>query len=383
MSRETAPSAAGGEWSGNVSGVKVTTHAIVGPLQHGVRMHASALADHTPQAARIEGDISEALPQLLADHGPVHVHFTDRIFGRDASEAAGVIERIAARRPVSVTLHDIPQPSNGHAFAARCAGYARVVAAARTVIVSSEYERDLLLRHAGLPPRTLVHVDPLPIDRAPASTANLDSVGFPTTTPTVGLLGFIYPGKGHQQVLAALASNSQAADVAALGRPSDGHQDLVAQFERLARALGRAFHVTGFLSEEQLTAAARAVTVPVVAPEHVSASGSVGRWIASGRRPIVTRHPFFEELRERAPWALTITDDLASALNAALENPASTWIDERDWNDTDVPSTARAAQIQWSRLSSPGPDRKAKEPTNGRPTISADSRASAESQVTP
>lgn len=331
-------------------------------------MHASALADHTPQAARIEGNLSAVLPQLLAGPGPVHVHFTDRIFGRDAAEAGGVIERIAARRPVSVTLHDIPQPSNGHAFAARCTGYARVVAAAHTVIVSSESERELLRRHVGLAPQTPVHVDPLPIDRSPASGVKPGTVGLPSATPTVGLLGFVYPGKGHEHVLAALATSAQAADVAALGRPSEGHQDLVAEFERLARAQGRRFHLTGFLSEEQLTAAARAVTVPVVAPEHVSASGSVGRWIASGRRPVVTRHPFFEELHDRAPWALTITDDLASSLDAALENPASTWIDERDWNVTDVPSTSRAAEIQWSRLSAANAHNRADDPTSAKTT---------------
>lgn len=383
MSRGPAPSGEGSGPSGRVSGVKVTTLAIVGPAQHGVRMHASALADLTPQAARVEGEIAEVLPQLLVEDGPVHLHFTDRIFGRDADDAAHVLERIAAHRRVSVTLHDIPQPSDGHAFTARSAGYARVVTAAHMVIVSSEYERDLLLRHTGVPADTAVHVDPLPIDRVSATISTRDPLGFRSSRPSVGLLGFIYPGKGHAHVLAALASNTHAADVVALGRPSDGHQDLVSEFERTASAQGRHFHVTGFLSEDELTAAARSVTVPVVAPEHVSASGSVGRWIASGRRPIVTRHPFFEELRDRAPWSLTLTEDLPAALDAALENPASTWIEDGDWNESDVPSTALAAQTQWSRLSVLNPDTKASEPTNDRPAMSTDSRGSAESQVTP
>lgn len=373
--------------SGRVSRVKITTLALVGPSQHGVRMHASALAHHTPHAERIEGEITEILPRLLASEGPVHFHFTDRIFGHNAHDASGTVERIAAHRPVSVTLHDIPQPSDGHAFMARCAGYARVVEAACTVIVSSEYERDLLIRHSGLPTDTPVHVDPLPIDRAPVLEAVSGPLGF-VNTPTVGLLGFIYPGKGHARVLSALASSDHSADVAALGRPSDGHQDLVAEFEERAGAQGRRFHVTGFLAEEQLTAAARSVTVPVVAPEHVSASGSVGRWIASGRRPIVTRHPFFEELRDRAPWALTLTDDLPSALNAALENPASTWIDARDWNDSDVPSTADAARTQWSRLSAADPNLQPHGPSNARSTTSAEvppakPGAPSESPVTP
>ena len=313
-------------------------------------MHARALAERTPQAERVEGEIAEVLPRLLAQDEPVHLHFTDRVFGRDAREAADVVERVAAVRPVSVTLHDVPQPSDGHAFTARAAGYARVVAAARRVIVSSDVERDLVIRHTGVPADTPIHVAPLPIDRIPLLPRTGRAPGFPTAVPTVGLLGFIYPGKGHEQVLSALASGSQAADVVALGRPSDGHHDLVAGLERTARARGRALHVTGFLSEEQLTTAARAVTVPVVAPTHVSASGSVGRWIASGRRPIVTRHPYFEELHRRAPWALTLTDDLASALTTALHKPASTHIDEREWNDVDVPSTARAARNQWALL---------------------------------
>ena len=318
-------------------------------------MHARALAEHTPQAERVEGEIAQVLPQLVARDGQVHLHVTDRVFGRSAGEAAAVIERIAARRPVSVTLHDVPQPSDGHAFTARAAGYTRVVAVARRVIVSSFFERDLLLRHTRVPADIPVHVAPLPIDRIPATASIGRTVGFPATVPTVGLLGFIYPGKGHEQVLSALAAGQQAADVVALGRPSDGHEDLVAGLERSAHAQGRSLHVTGFLSEEQLTAAARAVTVPVVAPTHVSASGSVGRWIASGRRPIVTRHPYFQELHRRAPWALSLTDDLTSALTTALHNPESTRIDEREWNDNDVPSTARAARNQWALLTGQEP----------------------------
>ena len=374
-----APSGPSHGRSGTVSGVKVPTLVIVGPAQHGVRMHGSALADHSPQAERIEGEITDVLPVILAGDGPVHFHFTDRIFGRDAAAAAQTVERIAARRPVSVTLHDIPQPSDGHAFAARCAGYARVVAAARTVIVSSHVERSLLARHTGIPADTHIHVDPLPIDRAPSLGSTAAPPGFPASTTTVGLLGFIYPGKGHDHVLAALAAGPHRADVVALGRPSEGHQDLMADLERLARARGRSFHVTGFLSEDELTAAARAVTVPVVAPEHVSASGSVGRWIASGRRPVVVRHPFFEELHDRAPWALTLTDDLPAALNAALDNPSSTWIDEEDWDDSGVPSTVRAARIQWSRLSSAAPDSQpdaAKNAGGPQPRVSSGERAS-------
>lgn len=318
-------------------------------------MHASALADHTPQAARLDGELSEVLGPLLAAQGPVHCHFTDRVFGPDPSSAAQTLERIAARGPLSVTVHDVPQPSDGRSFPQRCDAYARVLAAAHTVIVSSRVERDMLARYASLPPGTLVHVDPLPVDRLPPGGHDAARLGSEPRVPTVGILGFLYPGKGHAEVLAALETSGRPADVVALGRVSDGHDDLVAQLESTAARGGRKFHLTGFLSEEELTAAARAVTVPVVAPTHVSASGSVGRWIATGRRPVVTRHPFFEELHERAPWALTLTDDLSGALPAALADPGGTWIAPDAWDDAALPSTESAARTQWEHVTSSRP----------------------------
>lgn len=324
-------------------------------------MHASALADHTPGARRVDGTLEDTLPRLLSEHGPVHVHFTDRIFGSNAAAAASVFEELASRRPVSVTLHDIPQPSDGRSFAARSDAYSRVVAHARAVVVSSRFERDLLLTHAEVPAGREIHVDPLPID-PPALLSRPGEPASGSAIPTVGLLGFIYPGKGHHQVLAALGLGNRPADVVALGRASDGHRDLIDQLMVVARERGRRFRATGFLSEKALTAAARKVTVPVVAPTHVSASGSVGRWIASGRRPVVTHHPFFEELRDRAPWALTLTDDLPTALDEALADPRSTWIDPRLWDERHVPSTARAAAVQWSRLTGHAALREVAEP---------------------
>ena len=92
----------------------------------------------------------------------------------------------------------------------------------------------------------------------------------------------------------------------------------------------------------------------MVAPAHVSASGSVGRWISAGRRPLVTPHPFFEELAARAPWALTLTDDLPGALRRALKDPAGTWIAPDEWRTTDLPSSAVAAAVQWEQITGGG-----------------------------
>ena len=320
-------------------------------MQHGVRLHAQHLASRTPQAPSLAGTVDEVLPLLVAGTSPVHLHFTDRILGASPALAARAVTEVAAARPVSVTLHDIPQPSDGHAFEARRAAYAAVVDLARTVIVCSVSEREQLRRHVPRTPDSSVVVDPLPVDPPEPGPwqegRRRAATGGP---PTVGVLGFLYPGKGHDRVLRSLSGVRDPVQVLALGRPSDGHEDLVPALDAQAQRHGHSFRATGFLDDDALTRAAQDVTVPVVAPSHVSASGSVGRWIASGRRPLVTRHPFFEELAERAPWAVTLTDDLDAALARALGDPLSTWIHPDEWRPADLPSTTRAAAVQWARL---------------------------------
>ena len=316
-------------------------------------MHAENLAAHTPHARSLRGSIEELMPELVRGREPVHLHFTDRVFGATAPGAADAVARIAGVRPVTVTLHDVPQPSDGHAYEARRAAYARVVELARAVVVSSTSEREQLRRHVPLHADARVLVAPLPVDppaRGPWDAARERAQQAPRDRVSVGMLGFLYPGKGHDRVVAALAGLPSAVDVLALGRASDGHEDLVGELDGAARRAGHTFRATGFLDDAALTRAAQQVTVPVVAPAHVSASGSVGRWIASGRRPLVTPHPFFEELAARAPWSITLTDDLPGGLRRALEDPASTWIHPDEWNPEDLPTSSRAAAVQWEQI---------------------------------
>ena len=323
-----------------------------------MRLHAENLASRTPQAPSLTGTVDELMPRLVAGTSPVHLHFTDRIFGASPALAARAVAEVAAVRPVSVTLHDIPQPSDGHAFEARRAAYAEVARAARTVIVCSASEREQLRRHVARSADVPVVVDPLPVDPPePEQWREARRRAAWGGEPTVGVLGFLYPGKGHDRVVQALADVPGPVEVLALGRASDGHEDLVPALDAQARHHGHSFRATGFLDDAALTRAAQQVTVPVVAPSHVSASGSVGRWIASGRCPLVTPHPFFEELAERAPWALTLTDDLDASLAHALADPLSTWIHPDEWRAADLPSTARAAAVQWARVAGECPSK--------------------------
>ncbi len=134
------------------------------------------------------------------------------------------------------------------------------------------------------------------------------------------MLGFVYPGKGHDRVLDAAAGTGAA--VVAVGAPSPGHEGLVDRLHAQADALGVELLVTGALSEPDLHAAARAVTVPVAAYATSGASASLTTWLAAGRRPVTTRTPYADELTADA---LLLTDDLAQGVRAALADPATTW----------------------------------------------------------
>ena len=325
------------------------TFVLAGPARHGVRLHAHALARDTPGAPLVNIDDGPLPP------GAVHLHFTDRIFGRDALQAADRLIALVGSRPMSVTLHDLPQISDGTPFERRRQGYARVVAAARGVQVSSEHERALLeevWRTAGdgsMPP---VAVVPLPVDR-PQRWGSRRSAGEPDGGPVV-VLGFVYPGKGHAETLRAMAALPASVPLVAVGAPSEGHDDLVVQLEREAGAQGRSFSCTGYVTDMELDDWTDRAGVPVSAHTHISASGSINRWISAGRRPIVTPGAYVVELHRRAPWAVTVAADLPAAIGAALRDPATTWIREAEWDSASLPDTRAAAAMQLAAIEALG-----------------------------
>lgn len=267
------------------------------------------------------------------DGGWVHLHFTDRLWGADAESAAAAVEAIAAERPLTATLHDVPQPSDRLHFGRRAEAYRRVVAASSGVVCNSRHEADLLREFtSGEVSPTVI---PLPVAAA-HPFARPDELEH-----EVALLGFYYPGKGHDRVLEAVgrltAAGAPAGPVAALagpprvvalGRASGGHElDLERMRVRAARR-GLRFEATGYLSDPELLRRARTVAVPVIAHDHVSASGSLASWITAGRRPLVVRSRYMEEMEELRPGTLTLVgpEDLADGIARALADPASTWL---------------------------------------------------------
>ena len=287
--------------------MRVLVHA-PGPAGHGVVRHAAAVA----RAARPHG-----VESVVNGADVTHAQFTDALYGPDIGRAAAAFEAWAATapRPLLVTLHDVPGADADPARdAVRGRGYARVVAACDGVVVSAGHEAAKVERLTG----RRAAVIGLPVvapQRRGARPPWADRL-------TLGVLGFVYPGKGHDTVIDAAGRHPLRPLVLAAGAVSPGHDDLLLDLHRRAAARGVDLLVTGPLDDADMAAAADAVTVPIVPAPAVSASGSLATWLGCGRRPLVARGEYAVELAARHPGALTLYTDL----DAALARPRSTRI---------------------------------------------------------
>ena len=313
-----------------------------GPDEHGIPYTAQRIARAAttqgftgpvvaePDSARIE-HLVRRLPMAVR---LVHLHVNDWLFTDSSTDpdeqVAALTELLNARGiAMSVTLHDIPQLSDGtKLYARRVNTYRQLVRRAVGMVVSSEHERTLL--REGLADSNLaVQVIPLPIDPLPVGPplpgSALSRIG---PEPTIGIFGYLYPGKGHREVLDALAGMAPALNVVAIGRPSDRHTELVDELVGVARDGGNSFRCTGFVPESELAGWLRQVTVPLAPHTHISASGSINAWIAAGRRPLVPAGRYVSELDERLPGSVWIYQpgELREAVKAAADRPESTFL---------------------------------------------------------
>lgn len=314
--------------------------------RHGVARYARDLAREVGRA--VDGDIDVDVGVSESDwsrgEAPdrVQAQFTDRLWGRSPEDAAERFAALAEGRRVGVTLHDVPQVSDGHAFERRIAAYRRVVETADLVVVNSRHEESLL-ESVGIVPAT-VAVIPLPV--APPDPAAVLPSSF---EPVAAVLGYVYPGKGHRETIEAVAASGAALRFLALGAPSPGHEADARELEVIGRRLGLPVSVSGYLDDAALTAAAARVAVPVVAHQHFSASGSVNSWISAGRRPLVLRTRYTEEMAALRPGTLTLVDaeDLASSIASAATDPRSTVLASEAVTRPHPSDAARAYLEAW------------------------------------
>lgn len=307
-----------------------------GAPRHGVVRHARELAETVGE--RLGRTVPLEVGQPLGG-GPLHLHFTDRIWGADPAAAAARVEALGV--PFTVTFHDLPQASDGpRNLPRRIDAYRRVARAARAVACSSHHEAALLRDVVGVEAEPLV-VPLWVIPRAPAHER-------PPAVDEVALLGFVYPGKGHAEAIAAAAGTGLS--VTALGRAADGHEADVAALTRAAAARGVRFEVTGYLDEAELLARCRRAAVPLAAHAHVSGSGSVGSWIGASRRPLVPDTRYSREIAALRPGTVTLyaSEDLGGAVARARLDPDGTWLAHGTPTAPHLADAADAYLAWWS-----------------------------------
>lgn len=302
-----------------------------GPQQHGVNrfgrvLHAATAemvhtVDCTP--AQLLG-VERATSSAAASAANLWiVQFTDHLFAPEPERAASVFADLCdVLRPstVAVVLHDLP--GRDLRDDRRRRAYADVARTADVIVVCSRHEADRLRTCGYLGSVTVI---PHFVERRPVSQRLLR-----VERPTVGVLGFVYPGKGHADVLGACALLDGAVSFVAMGGPSPGHDVLIDEIVDLAAELHIGCMVTGWLEEAALNRLVADVDVPVAAHHDVSASGSVATWLGAGRRPIVRASAYTCELLELAPDAVTTYDgndrrSLVDCLRHAVDDPASTY----------------------------------------------------------
>ncbi len=332
-------------------------HWLPGPDRHGVTLLARQVAD-AADAPVVRG---HEVPARLCGR-PVHLHFSTGLF--DSPQAArDVVDAWAARTRLSLTLHDVPQPAEGSRWGRRAAVYSHLVARSSAWAVNSRWEATLAA--AALPQAPPgPEVIPLPIVLEPRATGPTRAVGagsavLPTPPPRardgwIGVLGWVYPDKGHEEAIelaAALRSTGRTLGVAALGGVSAGHDELADDLARLADRLGVAWHVTGYLDDDALVRAMHETAMPVAAHRHPSASGSVNSWVAAGRRPLLREHPSTVELDELRPGAHLVRPLDAWPVEAALalDDPARTWLPAGYRPPHTLEDVVRAYRSWWAK----------------------------------
>jgi len=346
-------------------------HVLIGPARHGVVRYARDLVaalDDAGRPVRVSSlENGEAAVRLAATLERVHIHVTDRVLGRSPEEAADRVEEIGSVTNLSITLHDLPQPSDGTNFARRRQAYDRFMNAAGGVAVNSQYEAQLVEWYLG---RVADGVKVIPIGARSVPTPELHapqplspSAAARSVLPLrVLIAGFVYPGKGHREAISAVGalvtrlesegSRPSEATVVAIGAPSAGHEDDIDGLHQHATRLGVEFRVTGFLNDAAYRAEMSSFGIPLAAHQHVSASRSMVDWLELGRNALVVDSPYGREMSRLRPATMTLYEPglLAEFLAAAWRDPTLTHLPRGASLAPTLEGTARAYRAWWSGL---------------------------------
>lgn len=331
--------------------MRAPQHVVIGPEQHGVVEYALRLCKELGvEPLRFES--AEALEKVLPLQLPsgVHICFTDHLWGESPEVAVDMVAKLAQGTPLSVSFHDVPQPQEGEErFEKRSAAYRRLGQLADVVSVNSEHEAIFFRENCpNVQPAVISLPLPVPVlsvDERAELSGWQGRAGGECARSQIAVMGFLYPGKGHRELIESLAGTG--ASITALGGVSAGHDDLVDQLNEAAQGSGVDFLITGFLPEEELERHMLATEIPVCAHRHFSASGSLMKWLSLGRRVLVVDTPYSRELAQRWEGLIVLVEDdqwkqaidnLSADFSRAVEPPT-------DWTWANVADSYRA---QWA-----------------------------------
>jgi glycosyltransferase involved in cell wall biosynthesis len=305
---------------------------VIGPPRHGVTEYAEDLARavlrRDPNVEILRFDTVDRALAALGPRRRVHAHVTDALFGADLEAAATAVERLTAAHAVSMTLHDVPQLSDGVVnLPRRAAAYRRFAAGGVGVAVASRHEAALLREHVspGLVPAVLplgTRLAHPPRTEASAGSGELEIL----------IAGYVYPGKGHDDVLEAAAElvvrGAGPVRLTVLGGSVSGHEGEAERLAARATSAGVRLEITGYLDRVAYAARLARAGVPVVAHQHYSASRSLLDWAEAGRRALVVSSRYPDEMDALRPGTILLAAReprlLADAIERAAADPAST-----------------------------------------------------------
>jgi glycosyltransferase involved in cell wall biosynthesis len=332
---------------------------VVGAPRHGVAEYALDLAS---AVRRIEPgivierfDTAVEAEAALAGHERVHLHVTDGLFGATLEEAGARVDALAGVTRVSMTFHDVPQASDGERnLPRRARAYRQMASRATGVAVSSHHEAALLAEHGVVEGVAVVPLG----TRVSEAPAGVPPAVDPGGRARILIAGYLYPGKGHDDVIraAALAGSrlGETIDVLALGGVSGGHDALAGELSALADDLGVRFSATGYLDDAAYRSLQEGPGVPVVAHQHYSASRSLLDWAERGRRPVVVETRYTDEMAVLRPGTLRLAapsgSALADALVEGLQDPALTLLASGHPLEPTLADSARAYLHWWREL---------------------------------
>ena len=208
-------------------------------------------------------------------------------------------------------------------FERRADGYRAIAHEAAGVVVSSEHERDLLHR-CGIRPARLA-VIPLPLDEAPSAAPPPPGPRRAHGPREIGMLGYVYPGKGHGEALRVLHHLP--------GRRAHGARRTVAG----SRAPRRRLHASAAASGRRLGVRLAARRGPGRRGPHggrprwpgTGTSRRRGRSARGSRRagvPVVPVHQSTVEAVERRSWGPPPRRRPQHRGAGLSRRPARTWL---------------------------------------------------------